>query len=199
MAVNTILYDLGRVLLAFDYAPIYAKLSELSGMPVAKFKPFIDINYVDFASGRMTPEEWHTFVCEHMGIEVSFDEFRAFWADIFWPIEEMWDSAHKLHEKYPQYLLSNTDPIHVPWCLSRWPLEEIVDGMILSYEIEAYKPDFRIYERGLAKFGLKAADCVFIDDMPENIAAAKACGLAGIVCESPEQVLRDLAKLGIEV
>ena len=106
----------------------------------------------------------------------------------------MFQLAETLHRKYPQYLLSNTDPIHIPWCLDRFPLSSLLDGMILSYEIGAYKPDFRIYERGLEKFGLRPEECVFIDDLPANVEAAKACGLEGIVCISPEQVREDLCE-----
>ena len=197
MPVSTVVYDLGNVLLSFDYAPVMQKLAEYSGMPTAKIKPFIELNYVDFATGRMTGKEWHRFVCENLQFTMSWEDFQPFWADIFTPIDQTFELADKLHKKYPQYLLSNTDPIHIPWCLGKYPLEPLFDGMILSYEIGAYKPDFRIYERGLAKFGLTPEECVFIDDIPANIEAARACGMKGIVCESPEQVRTDLAKLGI--
>ena len=38
---------------------------------------------------------------------------------------------------------------------------------------------------------------MFIDDLPANVEAAKALGIAGIVCESPEQVERELNALGV--
>ena len=179
MAVKNIVYDLGNVLVKFDYAPVMKRLAELSGMPVAKLKPFIDINYTDFARGMMTGEEWHSFLCENLGFEMPYDEFKVFWADIFWLFEPMVELAGELRRSYPQYLLSNTDPIHIPWCFNRFPLGHLFDGLILSYEIGAYKPDFRIYEKGLEKFGLVPEECVFIDDLPANNRCGKsvrACG-----------------------
>ena len=76
--------------------------------------------------------------------------------------------------------------------------EGLLDGMILSYEAGAIKPDHRIFEYGTERFNLIPEDCVFIDDLAENIEAAREFGFHGVVITSPEQVERDLQKLGLE-
>jgi putative hydrolase of the HAD superfamily len=45
------------------------------------------------------------------------------------------------------------------------------------------------------RYGLKAEECVFIDDRPENIEAAKALGMEGIVFENYEQASEELEKV----
>ena len=52
--------------------------------------------------------------------------------------------------------------------------------MVSSRELVS-KPDWRIYRRLMERYGLKAEECVFIDDRPENVAAARSMGMQGIV------------------
>ena len=59
------------------------------------------------------------------------------------------------------------------------------------------KPDPEIFRRLLTRFELKAAQTVFIDDAPRNIAAAAALGLVAVRFESPEQLRGDLIDLGL--
>lgn len=72
------------------------------------------------------------------------------------------------------------------------------DGGIFSWQVKAVKPDHEIYFRLLDKYGLKAHECVFIDDNPQNISAAKELGFAGIVFESADSVEGMLDELIVE-
>ncbi|MBR1853247.1 MAG: HAD family phosphatase [Lachnospiraceae bacterium] len=70
-----------------------------------------------------------------------------------------------------------------------------MDGGILSYQEQLIKPDREIYELLLGRYGLQAEDCVFIDDTPANIEAAKELGIHGIVFQTREQVRKELSAL----
>jgi len=199
MVVTTILYDLGNTLVGFDFTPIYATLAERSGKTVDEAKVLVNERYGEFTCGRMTGHEWHEHLMKAFGISMPYDEFARLWADIFWPNEPMIRLARKLKRRYRSYLLSNTDEIHLPWCLHRFSLGSLLDGMILSYEIGAMKPDRAMYEHGLGCFRLKPEECVFIDDLPANLEGARSVGIATVACDSPEQVERDLAVLGVRV
>ncbi len=200
MAITTILFDLGKTLVDFDFEPINRRLTESSKLPAEVAKQRTNERYNAFCRGEISAAEWQKFVETDYNLEMSADEFRHFWADIFWPIEEMFELAHRTEKQYRQYLLSNTDEIHLPWCMERYAdrFEGLLDGMILSYEAGAIKPERRIFEYGTERFNLIPEDCVFIDDLPENIEAAREFGFQGIVITSPEQVERDLQKLGVE-
>ena len=69
------------------------------------------------------------------------------------------------------------------------------DGGILSYKDHLLKPEPEIYRLLLKRYGLKADECVFIDDLKENIDAAKTEGIQGIVFESYEQTAMELNKM----
>ncbi len=69
------------------------------------------------------------------------------------------------------------------------------DGGILSWRDKLIKPDPKIYQLLLERYGLKAEECVFVDDTPENVEGAVQQGIHGIVFESREQVERELDRL----
>lgn len=69
------------------------------------------------------------------------------------------------------------------------------DEVIVSAEVGIVKPDARIYQLALDKFGLQPAEAVFVDDMPENIAACQALGMRGVHFKTAGQALADVKNL----
>ncbi|MEO6144011.1 MAG: HAD family phosphatase [Dermatophilaceae bacterium] len=72
---------------------------------------------------------------------------------------------------------------------------EMFDAVVISGEVGMRKPEPEIYELALDRIGLPAGECVFIDDMPHNIAAAARAGLAGIVHRSFDETAGELEAL----
>ena len=70
-----------------------------------------------------------------------------------------------------------------------------MDGGIMSYTVHLAKPDPAIYQTLLGRYGLKAEECVFLDDTVRNVEAAQALGIAGIVVTSQEQAKKELETL----
>ncbi len=74
------------------------------------------------------------------------------------------------------YLLSNVSRrIHEYW--NDIPGSEYFDGRVISSEIHMVKPNRDIFEYLLSRFGLSASECLFVDDMPENVEGARSAGL----------------------
>ena len=65
----------------------------------------------------------------------------------------------------------------------------------MSYTVHLAKPDPAIYQTLLDRYGLKAEECVFLDDTVRNVEAAQALGVAGIVVTSQEQAKKELETL----
>jgi putative hydrolase of the HAD superfamily len=70
-----------------------------------------------------------------------------------------------------------------------------IDGRVVSGFIGMVKPDADIYVHLMEKYGLKAEECVFIDDRAENIEAAKALGMKGIVFKDYGQASAELENI----
>jgi putative hydrolase of the HAD superfamily len=94
----------------------------------------------------------------------------------------------RLRQTHAVFLLSNINDLHERWIADYMQREHGIvdyqsryfDGVYFSHLIRLRKPDRDIYEYVLADAELNAADCVFFDDLPENIEAARAVGIQGV-------------------
>ena len=99
---------------------------------------------------------------------------------------------------YGVYYLSNfSDKAYVE-CADALDFLPYADGGILSYRDKVIKPDEKIYKLLLSRYGLKAEECVFLDDMPRNVEAAQKLGFYGIIFRTKEQAEEELQKLVAE-
>jgi len=96
------------------------------------------------------------------------------------------------------YYLSNFSEFAYKDCMDALDFIPYMDGGILSYRDKVIKPDARIYELLLSRYGLKAQECVFIDDTAANVEAARALGFAGICFRTKEQAEEELQELLLE-
>ena len=72
---------------------------------------------------------------------------------------------------------------------------DYTDGGIISYKEHLIKPDPAVYNLLLERYGLKAKECVFIDDLQENVDAAVKQGIHGIVFKNYEQAKKALDEM----
>ena len=72
---------------------------------------------------------------------------------------------------------------------------EMFDAVVISGEVGMRKPEPEIFELALDRIGLPAGECVFIDDLPHNIAAAAGAGLVGIVHRTFDETAGELEAL----
>jgi epoxide hydrolase-like predicted phosphatase len=73
--------------------------------------------------------------------------------------------------------------------------EEMFDVVVISGEVGMRKPERGIFELALQRIDLQGAECVFIDDMAHNVAAAAQAGLVGIVHRTFEETATELEAL----
>ena len=99
---------------------------------------------------------------------------------------------------YPIFLLSNFQAVPYSKLREIHPFLYQADGAIISAHHQLMKPEPEIYQKLLNKYRLIPEETVFIDDLPDNIAAANALGIKGIVFTSPETLKDALIDLGVE-
>jgi len=128
-------------------------------------------------------------------------EIRMYWERwedmIGGAVEGMQDWICELKKAgYKVYGLSNWSAETFPLVKEKFPVFKMMDGIVISGEELIAKPDLRIYQILLDRYGLKADECVFIDDRKGNIDAAEALGIQGITfksCEQAKQVFNQIA------
>ena len=97
---------------------------------------------------------------------------------------------------YGVYGLSNwSAETFVPFVRDKHPVLKLLDGYVVSGFEKVKKPDPRLYRILLDRYGLKADECFFIHDSPDNIAAGEALGIRGIVFSSPVELKERLAEV----
>jgi epoxide hydrolase-like predicted phosphatase len=84
------------------------------------------------------------------------------------------------------------------WGLGGYPVEllgELFDAVIVSGEVGLRKPDPEIYRLGARELGVDPLDCVFVDDLPGNLAPAAALGMTVVHHTDPEHTATELGRL----
>ena len=76
------------------------------------------------------------------------------------------------------FVLSNTSPVFYELLEEQLsPLNEILDGFVLSCDIKAVKPDRKMFEEILHKYQLDPVNCIFLDDVKDNTKMAESLGI----------------------
>ena len=73
-----------------------------------------------------------------------------------------------------------------------YPVLDLMEDMVVSGIERVMKPDHRIFELALKRFGIEASETIFIDDNPNNVKAANEVGIRGILFQSRERLLSEL-------
>ena len=171
------LFDIGRVLLDFDFETSLSKLlPDKVDHPRQRLECLLT-RKDDFESGAIDPDAYIEWALDIMESEAGPDEFIAAWRDIFTPNQPMWARVRQLHSAdHKLILFSNTNAIHVPWIFETWPEFELFHGDVLSFEVGQIKPHPAIYQYAIEHHGLSPSETLYIDDLPENIEAGRAAG-----------------------
>ena len=111
-----------------------------------------------------------------LGYRGSEAQFIAAWQGIFSENEPMTALVRALHGKFPLFLLSNTNDMHVEGLFRDFPVFAHFTGATYSHEAKASKPHRDIYEIATRTHGLDPGTTFFIDDLAANIATARDLG-----------------------
>src|SRR6516164_553569 len=168
--VRTVVFDLGKVLVEFDYGIAGRKLAERSRMPAAELGKFL-VHVpliIRYETGLISSEEFYQEVRAASGYTGDMEYFASLFADIFTPIDAMVSLQSELRRKgFPTFIFSNTNELAVRFIRRNFPFFQNFDGYILSYEHYAMKPDAKLYEVVESKTGARGAEILYLDDRPE--------------------------------
>ena len=195
-----VVFDLGKVLVDFDYGIAGRKIAARSKLPPLEVQHLLDRSPLlyRFETGRLTRREYFEHVREATGFDGSLEEFGSFFADIFWEIPSMVEMQSALRRGgIPTYIFSNTNELAVEHIRRNFPFFSNFDGYILSYEVGALKPDANIYAALERMSDKRGAEVLYLDDRPENIAAGAARGWQVILQESPEKSWTAVKQAGL--
>jgi len=194
------IFDIGRVLVRLDLPGAIEGLSRGVSLSPTELWSAIekDPRWHDWQEGRISPHDWHLHISKRLGSPLGFEEFREVWNRSLDPVPIHTDEFFQaLSKKLRLGLLSNTDPIHVAHLESTYSFFRFfpTSTRIYSCSVRASKPSPVIFQAALKALKTPAAQAVFIDDILENVEAARSLGLQAFQYVSPSQLCSDLRSL----
>jgi FMN phosphatase YigB (HAD superfamily) len=201
MPIQTIIFDFGRVIGFFDHRVTTKRLAEHADLPVEEMHASLFEGTLedDYESGRISTSEFLRRVREACRLTCPDEIIASAWADIFWPNEPICALLPRLKPRYRLLLGSNTNELHArQFCGQFADWLRHFDALVLSHEVGVRKPKAGFFEHCIRLAGCAPADCVFIDDLPSNVAGARACGLQSIVYSDFDDLCKQFTALGIE-
>jgi glucose-1-phosphatase len=196
---TVVVFDLGKVLVDFDYSIAARKIAARSTKAPEDLHAFLGGSplLVQLETGLISRRQFYEAVRDHIGFHGSIGEFSEYFAEIFSPIPAMIELHAGLRRRgLKTYIFSNTNDLAIEHIRRNFPFFKNFDGYIFSHEAGAMKPDAKIYEALEAMTGKHGTEIIYIDDRPENVTAGAARGWRTILHESPEKSHTALKSFG---
>lgn len=179
-SVSVIVFDLGNVLLPFSYAEMYKNMNSTEPGLGEKFADLYKENYRLHRGLERGDIEEQTFLDEMMRFtegKIDKETFCLWYSEIFTPDTKTASLLPVLQKKgYRLILLSNTSGIHQRYGWQKYDFLNIFEKKFLSHEVNALKPEEKIYKAVMQYTQLPGNAHLFIDDIPEYTQAAKNLG-----------------------
>jgi glucose-1-phosphatase len=198
--IKTVIFDLGRVIIPFDFSRAYTAIEGLCEYKAADIPSRIATTDLvhRFEEGLIEPGPFVQQLSGLLGMQVDYAQFCEIWSSIFLPDTLIPETlVEALRKRYRVLLLSNTNAIHFPMVRDAYPILEHFDEYVLSYEVNALKPSPKIYRAAIEKAHCKPEECFFTDDIPAYVEAARREGIDAVQFVSREQLERDMQARGI--
>ena len=197
---QTVVFDLGGVLIDWNPRYLYRKLLE----DEAAVEHFLATICTPAWNEQQDAGRPFTEAVAHLTAQwpqeaALIAAYYDRWTEMLGgPIHETVDVLAALHQRrVPLFALTNWSAETFPHVLGRYDFLDWFRGIVVSGQEKMKKPDRRLYQLLLDRYGLAAHDTVFIDDSPANVAAAREIGLHGLRFTTAQALRRALEGLGL--
>lgn len=201
MTINTIIWDLGNVLIDWNPDYVFDPMFENK----EKKKHFFDnICTMDWNenqdAGYPIQKATEELVAQHPEWKEYIEAYYGKWEEMLGgPIHDTVQLFRELKDtgRYKFYALTNWSAELFPIALQRYEFLHWFDGRVVSGEEKMRKPHREFYQLLLDRYALQAAETLFIDDNLRNIRGAEDVGLQTIRFHSPQQLASELVDRGL--
>lgn len=204
--IKNIIFDLGNVLIDIEIDRTFTALSEILGYEKHDYLPEnIHLAVHSFEIGAINQESfiWRLQKCARKEIPSELGIINAWNAMLIGWNPDKFQFLLELRKKYIVFLLSNTNEIHLNWVYQDLQRNHCISDFDTQFFHKAYyshiiglrKPDPNIFDFVINDQNIKAADTLFIDDLKENVDAAKSVGLNGYHHNPKDDIIQIFKRL----
>ena len=193
MKISAVCFDLGKVLLHFDWQLMLDRVAKRSPLPPEEISRLLkeDRQVLAYEVGSITSAKFFSHLKKLLQYKGNAKELRAAFSDIFTPLADHIALAALLAPHYPLAIISNTNEAHIVHAEATYSFFSLFAVRIYSHQVKAMKPDRAIYQAALkALGGIDPQEALFIDDLEPNILGAVRLGWQTIHLR-PEVNLRE--------
>lgn len=196
--IKNIILDIGDVLVASNYRAFFLD----KGYDEETAERLEKATFFSTAWGELDRGVWNFEEITEAFVE-NAPELEAPLRSVFhdmngfirvYPYAEEWITDLK-ERGFRVYILSNISDKICHDCAKDLQFLNCADGYVLSYQEQLIKPDAAIFRLLLERYGLSGDECIFIDDIRNNVDAAEKLGLHGIVFQDKNQAEMEIEKI----
>lgn len=175
------IFDLGNTVIKLAYERVLENIRKQADLQRDELVDVLEQagGYRDMERGGVTFWEFYEFLCDRAGYRGSIREFHDVWSDFFdGPMPGIEDVLERVRAQYRVAFLSNSNEVHAEVIPRKFAaLFAKDDRFIFSHRFHCAKPDPEIFLRALEVIGALPRHAVFVDDLLENVLAAKGLGM----------------------
>ncbi len=193
---KAVIFDLGKVLVHFDFKLGYRQLEGLCPHPAADIPKRIRATGLveRFETGLIEPRDFVAQLAQALDLSIDHNRFCEIWSGIFSETLVPEEMLAGLARHYRLLLLSNTNALHFELIRRNYPLIRHFHDLILSYEVKAMKPSPEIYRVAIERAGCLPGECFYTDDIAEYVEGGKRAGLDAVQFQNARQLAEELAR-----
>ena len=200
--VKALLFDLGGVLINIDVARTLHAWAKFSALSFAEISSAFqqDLAYQQHETGEITAKEYFDHLRSSLKLQASNSQIAAGWNALL--LDEIVDTVQAIRavreqRQLPCYVFTNTNPTHqAVWQTRYAQMVSLFERVFVSSEIGLRKPHRVAFDYVVREIGVAPDAILFFDDLPDNVAGARAAGLRAVQVRNPADVRQTLRGLG---
>lgn len=200
--VRTVILDFGNVVAFFDHARALRQLARFTDVDPVELGLILYGSPIEdaYERGAIPTTEYVREAILNGRLTCTSDEFLTAYCDIFWPNPEVMDLLPRLEPRYRLVLASNTNDAH----FGRFSRDYAAvlshfDHLGTSHRAGARKPQPEFFAHVQRFAQAEPSACLFVDDLPGNVEAARRFGWQGIVYRPDGTLAEKLRAAGVEI
>jgi putative hydrolase of the HAD superfamily len=200
--IKTIILDFGNVVAFFDHQRAIDKIKPLTPLSSAEIRKRIYEGNLedDYEAGRISTAEFVETVRRICEIDCTYDQYIDAFVRIFWPNPDVIDLLPEIRKNYRLLLASNTNEAHYQQFRRQFEQDlQHFHFLGTSFEAKARKPKPAFYQYIFERANCDKSECLFVDDLPANVEAAREFGWQGLVYSRGSKLSELLLDHGIRL
>lgn len=179
--ITWFIFDLGNTIIRLAYERVIENICRESSVTRDELLEIFERpgGYRDMERGAISFAGFYQFLSDRAGYRGTARELQQLWSDFFdGPMPGIEELLERVRRKYRVAFLSNSNEVHAEVIPKQFPaLFGKDDRFVFSHRFKVAKPDPEIFHRALEVLGTQPQNAAFVDDLLENVLAARSLGM----------------------